>query len=305
MGSFKGHTDAIHSLAFSPDDKTLLSGGADRTARLWDAVTGQEILTLKGHKSPVYRVAFAPDGKRLATAGGPELRLWLAAADPEATAFRSELDRDDPDGPRAMNDWGDRLRDVNRHQEAEDAYCKARARLEKLTAAFPDTADYRAEMAYSLLAPSPVTDPPSAAERSGRQSAEIWRTLPADWQFRLFQRFHSLGHSLYRQKKLDEAIAAYRKAIELDPNSANAYGNLGNALHDQKKLDEAIAAYRKAIELDPRFAEAYINLGNALMDQKKLDEAVAAYRKAIELDPNLAGAYSNLGNVLRGQKKLD
>ncbi|MBD2559839.1 MULTISPECIES: tetratricopeptide repeat protein [Nostoc] len=60
------------------------------------------------------------------------------------------------------------------------------------------------------------------------------------------------------------------------PNSATAYYNLGNALSDQKKLDEAIAQYRKAIELDPKYANAYNGLGNALRDQKKLDEAIAA-----------------------------
>ncbi|MFN6395396.1 MAG: tetratricopeptide repeat protein, partial [Aphanizomenon sp.] len=86
---------------------------------------------------------------------------------------------------------------------------------------------------------------------------------------------------------------------------ATAYNNLGIALSDQKKLDEAVAAYQKAIELDPKYANAYYNLGIALYNQEKLEEAVAAYQKAIELDPKLATAYNNLGNALRGQKKLD
>ncbi|MBD2644553.1 tetratricopeptide repeat protein, partial [Aphanizomenon sp. FACHB-1401] len=117
--------------------------------------------------------------------------------------------------------------------------------------------------------------------------------------------YNNLGNALYYQKKLDGAVTAYQKAIELDPNYAIAYNNLGNALSDQKKLDEAVAAYQKAIELDPNYAIAYNNLGNALSDQKKLDEAVAAYQKAIELDPNYAIAYNNLGNALSDQKKLD
>ena len=103
---------------------------------------------------------------------------------------------------------------------------------------------------------------------------------------------------------MDEAIACYRKAIELDPKFAYPYNNLGFALRDPKKLGEAIEAFHKAIELNPKFAHPYIGLGNALRDQKKLPEAVDAYHKAIELDPKYAPAYNGLGNALLDQKKL-
>ena len=65
---------------------------------------------------------------------------------------------------------------------------------------------------------------------------------------------------------------------------------MGNALKDQGKLDEAIAAYNKALSIKPDYADAYNNMGNALQDQGKLDEAIAAYNKALSLKPDYAEA---------------
>jgi tetratricopeptide (TPR) repeat protein len=106
--------------------------------------------------------------------------------------------------------------------------------------------------------------------------------------------YDNLGIALYQQKKLDEAVAAFRKAIQLRPDLATAYNNLGVALADQKKLDEAVIAFRKAIQLQPDYVEAYYNLGNALYQQKKLDEAVAAFRKADQLLPSHPAIRNNL-----------
>ncbi len=117
--------------------------------------------------------------------------------------------------------------------------------------------------------------------------------------------YYNMGLALYYQGKLDEAIAAYQKAIEIDPDYADAYYNIGIALRKQGKLDEAIAAYQKAIEIDPDYADAYYNIGIALRKQGKLDEAIAAYQKAIEIDPDYAKAYYNIGIALRKQGKLE
>src|SRR5215831_9615077 len=114
----------------------------------------------------------------------------------------------------------------------------------------------------------------------------------------------NLGNALMGQGKLDEAIAAYRRAIRSKPDYAAAYPNLGNVLMDQGRLDEAIAAYRRAIGIKPDLAEAYSNLGNALAGQGKLDEAIAAYRQAIGFKPGVSKAFSNLLVWLNCDDKL-
>ena len=82
------HIFRIHSLAFSPDSKTLASWGEDRSLRLWDLTGGpsrtmgpKERATLKGHADEVTDVRFSPDGKLLASIGRSEetIRLWDVA----------------------------------------------------------------------------------------------------------------------------------------------------------------------------------------------------------------------------------
>jgi WD40 repeat protein len=64
-----GHTGNVIRLAFSPDGTCLATASFDSTAKVWDAATGQELLTLFGNATNVSGVAFSPDGRRLITSG--------------------------------------------------------------------------------------------------------------------------------------------------------------------------------------------------------------------------------------------
>jgi WD40 repeat protein len=73
----RGHTAAITSIAIARDGKTVISGGKDSTAILWDVTTGLELRRFEGHAGVVTSVAFAPDGKTVATASVDDtVRLW-------------------------------------------------------------------------------------------------------------------------------------------------------------------------------------------------------------------------------------
>ena len=86
---FKGHTDAVHSVAIRTDGKHIVSGSADETVKVWDAVTGQEALSLQGHNGIVYSVAFTPDGKRLASGSfDTTVRVWDAGTGEEMFSLK-------------------------------------------------------------------------------------------------------------------------------------------------------------------------------------------------------------------------
>ena len=86
---------------------------------------------------------------------------------------------------------------------------------------------------------------------------------------------YNLGTTLDAQRKLDEAIAAYREAIRLKPDDCRGPLSTSASPDAQGKLDEAVAEYREAIRLKPDDAIAHYNLGQALNAQGKLDEAIA------------------------------
>ncbi len=113
------------------------------------------------------------------------------------------------------------------------------------------------------------------------------------------------GAALKNQGKLDEAMACYKKALNIDPNHLGAHYNIGNALIGQGKTEEAIASYRKVLEIKPDYPEVYNNMGVAFSHLRKPDETMECYKKALEINPNYAEAYNNMGNALKGQNRLD
>jgi tetratricopeptide (TPR) repeat protein len=95
----------------------------------------------------------------------------------------------------------------------------------------------------------------------------------------------------------EEAMAAYRRALQLNPDLPDAHLNLGRMLHERGEVGGAEMHYRLALGARPDDATAAYNLGVALQDQERLEEAAQAYRMALTGDDGNADAHFNLSVV--------
>ena len=95
----------------------------------------------------------------------------------------------------------------------------------------------------------------------------------------------------------DEAIAAFEKALEINPNNVEAHLAWGNALMALNKLDEAESHYRRAIALDPQHRHARWLLGAVYEKRGDVAAAIGAYRESLEVDPQYALAHQAIGRL--------
>jgi tetratricopeptide (TPR) repeat protein len=109
--------------------------------------------------------------------------------------------------------------------------------------------------------------------------------------------YNDLGFALERMGLQEDAAAAYRKALELDPASSAANYNLGSSLLRGGAYAEAEKHFRAALKKTPS-SQTYAGLGIALWRQGRADEAIASLKAAIEADPKNTAAQQELAQVL-------
>ena len=99
-------------------------------------------------------------------------------------------------------------------------------------------------------------------------------------------------------ERIDEAVKAYRRALEEDPDLVAALINLANIRYSRDELAEAQALYERAILLDPSYFEAHFNLGNIHHDHAQYANAEVSYREALALNSDYADAHFYLAVTL-------
>jgi len=103
----------------------------------------------------------------------------------------------------------------------------------------------------------------------------------------------NLGTAYSKSGMHEDAIKAYKQAVDLNPNYTKAHYNLGTAYIKSGMFEDAIVAFQKTISLDPEFAKAHYNLGTAYSKTGMYENAIEAYKKGIDLNPDFA-AHDNL-----------
>jgi TolB-like protein/Flp pilus assembly protein TadD len=114
----------------------------------------------------------------------------------------------------------------------------------------------------------------------------------------------SLARALASDLQLPAAMSEFKRAIDLNPSYATAHQWFGECLQSQGRVEEGLAELKRAQEVDPLSLVNNALVGFALETVGKSNEAISQLRRTIEMDPNFANSYGLLGNVLENHGQL-
>ena len=114
---------------------------------------------------------------------------------------------------------------------------------------------------------------------------------------------HRLGHIATRTGRIDEALALFARAIEINRRVPELHMGMAAACHAAARLEEAATHCAEAARMRPDYAEAHLEQGNVLMELNRAAEAAACYRRAAASRPGYVQALTNLGRALHSLGK--
>ncbi|WP_088888796.1 tetratricopeptide repeat protein [Leptolyngbya ohadii] len=205
--------------------------------------------------------------------------------------------------------------------EAEQSYCRSLAIDPAVAETYARLGSVYAEQgqfseAVDLFQQAIERDPNFAG--AYLKLGEVWQQLgdreqAADCLYRAYRlqpgwktaKEHlQLGNLLMVQGKYAQAEACYRQAIELMPQSPDAYHNLAVLLGKQQRWQEAIESHQQAIERQPKNPRLYAALGQTLMRLNRWQEAIDCYQKVTQLMPEYPQLQNALAQIEQCQRSM-
>ena len=107
--------------------------------------------------------------------------------------------------------------------------------------------------------------------------------------------------ALAEDGKMREAIAAFNRARELDPQNVDVLYALGDALFEAQQPEEALRTYERILALNEGEADAWVSMGLLHFNQERMEQAEECYQKALRLEPDSVFALNSLCDACYAQ----
>jgi WD40 repeat protein len=321
------------SIDFSPDGKRIVTGGAsisfpkrpvENTARIWDATTGQYLLTLQGHQATVFSVAFSPDGWSIVTASADgTAKVWDATNGRELRTLRGHqgyvlsaaFSNDNQRIVTTSSDhtarvWdartGEPLQELKEHIADVNSAAFSRDGKRIVTGSDDGTAKLwdtetglvtltfrRHTASVNSVAFSPDGTRVATASEDG--TVRIWSAETSGEP--LVPELYRLGVNYARGREFPKALELFTQILILSPEDISALVARAFVYLELKNIEAAMGDCSKAVSVNPKDLNARFCRGYVFHLKGDLDAARRNYIEVLTLNAGNVGAHYNLACI--------
>ncbi|MBF2016777.1 MAG: tetratricopeptide repeat protein [Rivularia sp. T60_A2020_040] len=113
------------------------------------------------------------------------------------------------------------------------------------------------------------------------------------------------ANTFYELQRYQDALSSYQKAIEIQPEYAQAWNGKAKVLYELSSYQEALLAYDKAIQIEPDYEDSWSGRGFVLNKLQRFQEAISSFDKALKLESEAPEVWNGKGEALSNLKRYD